>query len=230
MRRLPFAVTTASTNPPARGRDAERTRGAILDAAEKLFMEQGYARTTLSDVGAEAGLSRGAAAYFFDSKLGLYRAVVERTFQRGRPLFGELRSRGADIDATDVVRALTTRWLGEERSIRTRRLIDWEAPDPRTQLAEFEPFRQGMHDVLGPLEDLRDRGEISVDPRFLLVALSALVNYPFLHHDTTLAAIGVDVGDPGFIAAYTEFVVSIVASGALAPPADRRAASTSSSA
>ena len=40
-------------------RNGARTREAVLDAAERLFAERGFDRTSLNEVGAEAGVSRG---------------------------------------------------------------------------------------------------------------------------------------------------------------------------
>ena len=62
---------------PERERNPTRTREAILDAAERLFAEQGYEATSLSQVGQEAGVSRGTPGYFYGSKADLYRAVLE---------------------------------------------------------------------------------------------------------------------------------------------------------
>ena len=42
-----------------RERNPARSRAAILDAAERLFAEQGYDATSLTEVGAAAGVSRG---------------------------------------------------------------------------------------------------------------------------------------------------------------------------
>lgn len=61
-------------------RDADRSRSAILDAAETLFAERGLEAVTLQEIGEEAGLSRGTPNYFFGSKHDLYVAVLERVF------------------------------------------------------------------------------------------------------------------------------------------------------
>ena len=66
--------------PHDRERNPDRTREAILDAAERLFADQGYDVTSLSQVGQAAGVSRGTPGYFFGSKADLYRAVLERCF------------------------------------------------------------------------------------------------------------------------------------------------------
>ncbi len=61
-------------------RDAERSRKAILDAAETLFAEHGYDGASLHDIAVAAGLSRGTPSYFFGAKGVLYLAVLDRAF------------------------------------------------------------------------------------------------------------------------------------------------------
>jgi TetR/AcrR family transcriptional regulator len=61
-------------------RDADRSRQAILAAAETLFAERGFEAVSLHEIGDAAGLSRGTPNYFFGSKQDLYVAVLERVF------------------------------------------------------------------------------------------------------------------------------------------------------
>jgi TetR/AcrR family transcriptional regulator len=63
-----------------RVRDADRSRNAILDAAERLFAERGFEAVSLQEIGDAAGLSRGTPNYFFGAKQDLYVAVLERVF------------------------------------------------------------------------------------------------------------------------------------------------------
>lgn len=58
--------------------DALQTRQHLLQAAKELFHEKGYARTTLSEIAQQAGLTRGAAYWHFKSKDELYILVVEQ--------------------------------------------------------------------------------------------------------------------------------------------------------
>lgn len=57
------------------GRGPEDTKRLILDAARSVVAKQG-ARATLDDVGAMAGLSRGAVIYHYSSKNALWTALA----------------------------------------------------------------------------------------------------------------------------------------------------------
>lgn len=54
-----------------------RTRAAIINAAGLLFSTKGYAATSLEEIGAQLGVSRGTVLFHFDTKLALLFAVVE---------------------------------------------------------------------------------------------------------------------------------------------------------
>lgn len=59
-------------------RNGAATRTAIMDAAEGLILKQGFAATSVDDVVAEAGITKGAFFYHFKSKAALAQALVAR--------------------------------------------------------------------------------------------------------------------------------------------------------
>ena len=58
--------------------DAEATRNALLDAAERVFYDKGVSRASLDDVAREAGATRGAIYWHFKDKVDLFAAMLER--------------------------------------------------------------------------------------------------------------------------------------------------------
>jgi TetR/AcrR family transcriptional regulator len=69
-------VPALSALPPR----AQRTRAAILGAAEALFAERGFAVTRLEDVAERVGIRRASIVYYFRDKTELYDAVLESVF------------------------------------------------------------------------------------------------------------------------------------------------------
>jgi TetR/AcrR family transcriptional regulator, acrAB operon repressor len=58
--------------------DAQVTRHQILDAAEAVFRAGGVARTSLQDIAAEAGVTRGAIYWHFKDKAEIFMAMMDR--------------------------------------------------------------------------------------------------------------------------------------------------------
>jgi AcrR family transcriptional regulator len=72
---------TSKKTPASRERrgaraDGDVTRAKILEAAGRLFAEKGFAHTTNRAVCQEAGVDLAAINYHFESRDGLYRAVL----------------------------------------------------------------------------------------------------------------------------------------------------------
>lgn len=70
-----------AVNHEAKPRDADRSRTAILEAAERLFAARGFEGASLAEIAAAAGVSRATPSYFFGSKQQLYVAALERVFR-----------------------------------------------------------------------------------------------------------------------------------------------------
>ena len=70
--------------------DAERTYVALLDAAEQLFFDKGVARTTLADIAAAAGMTRGAIYWHFKDKSAVLQALFEQAMLPMEAMLAEL--------------------------------------------------------------------------------------------------------------------------------------------
>ena len=57
-----------------------RTRQLVLEAAERLFVANGFGATSLEDIAREAGFSKGAVYSNFAGKTDLFFAIVEQQF------------------------------------------------------------------------------------------------------------------------------------------------------
>jgi AcrR family transcriptional regulator len=71
-------MATATTRPLPR---AER-QATILRGAADAFARGGYARTSMEDIAAASGITKLIVYRHFDSKEELYRAVLQRVFDR----------------------------------------------------------------------------------------------------------------------------------------------------
>ena len=100
------------------------TREALIDAAEQVFRREGVTRTSLAEIAAEAGVTRGAIYWHFRDKAELLDAMCERTVL---PLDAAFAQAGdaARVDPLGTLRNLAVDALAQL------------ARDPRTQ-AVFE--------------------------------------------------------------------------------------------
>lgn len=97
---------TSGTTQDARREDRRR---AILDAAEALFLEQGFARVSLAAIIRRSGGSLATAYELFGNKHGLLRAVIERDKHERLAEFDELIERTES--AAEILRTITDRIL-----------------------------------------------------------------------------------------------------------------------
>jgi AcrR family transcriptional regulator len=192
-------------------RDAARSREAILGAAELLFAQRGYDGASLAEIGAEAGVSRGTPGYFFGSKDGLYRAVLERVDARRdavlRPAFAPLVEwAGNEPQATgrtleQVLEQAVDGYLSflyEHPSYVA--LIEREAIDGGKRLAATSHHSTVIEDALRALRRSAGRhGLRPFDVRSVKLSFVALCFFPLAHRATFLPAIGLDPDSPRFL-------------------------------
>ncbi|HTS86961.1 MAG TPA: TetR/AcrR family transcriptional regulator [Gemmatimonadales bacterium] len=200
-----------------RERNPVRTREAILDAAEHLFADRGYEATSLHDVGAAAGVSRGTPGYFFGSKERLYREVLERCLERVRAAVRSGRERAlASAEPRDVVLAGA---VGEyfdfiDANPDFVRLLEREALDGGRHIATLPPHLEAAQEALGAIVS-----ELALEPsdeseaRQILISMLALSWFHVVHGPTVLRALGLDARHPGFREARREHVVDLVVRG-----------------
>ncbi len=62
--------------------EAADTRSRILDAAEQAFADGGHAGARVNAIAKAAGVNKAMLYYYFESKEGLYGAVLERVFDQ----------------------------------------------------------------------------------------------------------------------------------------------------
>lgn len=82
--------------------ESQATYAALLDAAEAAFSAKGVTRTTLNDVAAAAGMTRGAIYWHFKDKGALVQAMCDRVFLPMQTLLNEL----AALPGNDPLNAL----------------------------------------------------------------------------------------------------------------------------
>lgn len=206
-----------TTTDLPRTRDAERSRTQILDAAERLFAAHGYQGTSLQDVGNAAGVSRGTPSYFFGSKEGLYRAVLQRKFAGVAQLLRDIRldaaARGQKPE--EVIAREIEGYIDFLVSHPTFvRLVQWEALDGAGRLAEMEGYLAAPLQALEVIREETDRDCFRpVDPLQLMLSIAAMCWFPLSQKGTLMRALGENPFDPEFVERRKRHVVELVLDG-----------------
>lgn len=137
--------------PPRRPRPRGETRRAqILDAATAVFLEHGYAGTTIDLVVARAGASKATIYSFFGGKEGLFSALIDERAERILAGFPDIEVEHVDIPAAlaDIARRYMDVAMNPE-AIGLYRLILAEGPRFPDLVANF--YRVGQDRVTGSL-------------------------------------------------------------------------------
>ncbi|MEU9297631.1 TetR/AcrR family transcriptional regulator [Streptomyces sp. NPDC048266] len=108
----------------SRAEQRAATRRALLTEGERRFAADGYHQVVLAEVARAAGVTKGAAYHHFDSKAGLFRAVVAEVQQK----LGERVAAAADgqSDLWEQLRAGCQAFLaaGTDPAVRQILLVD----------------------------------------------------------------------------------------------------------
>ncbi len=156
-----------------RPRDPEGTKRAVLDSAERLFSERGFAGTSIRDVALASGVSHPLIQHHFSTKDGLYRSVLRRCGEEYAAKFpetAEVSDRPANL-RDEMTRLFA---FAKER-YRLIRMVGWARLEGRDDLLSerYKP-REAM---IRRIEAGQDAGLIrqDIDAPTLVVMLEALL-------------------------------------------------------
>ncbi|PWR25040.1 TetR/AcrR family transcriptional regulator [Zavarzinia aquatilis] len=163
------AYPAVDTAIPDDGACTSAKRRQVMAAASELFMDQGFAGTSMDAVARKAGVSKATVYAHFASKEDLFEAMVA---QGSVERFASLMA--ADLDTLGVEAALSTvahEFMGvltSPQSLKTLRLVMAEAGRRPDLAARF--YRAGPARVLAALtaylERSKARGDLEMeDPR-----------------------------------------------------------------
>jgi AcrR family transcriptional regulator len=94
----------------ARRQDAaRRRRGAVVEAARRLFMREGFSGTTIARIAEDAGVSEETVYKAFGNKIALVRAIRDQALAGEGPVHAERRSDRMQASQRDP-RAIIQGW------------------------------------------------------------------------------------------------------------------------
>ena len=142
----PASLPSSADSTVRRVRRKEARPGELLDAALSLFVEKGYAATTVEQVAARAGVSKGTLFLYFASKEALFKAVVRADITARLAVWNE-EYEHFQGSTTDMLRYCYSSWwehIGSTRASGIIKLVLSEA----SNFPEITQFYQ--HEVTAP--------------------------------------------------------------------------------
>jgi AcrR family transcriptional regulator len=123
---------TESRSAPRKSPSQERSRRTvdrILDAATRIFHEQGYARATTNDIADEAGVSVGSLYQYFPNKDALLVALTQRHIETTTTGLSELLSKlNAELGFDVILRTVVNFLVAQHDFDELHLLVMHEAP------------------------------------------------------------------------------------------------------
>lgn len=105
----------ADARRPSRAEVRRHNRAALLDAAAARFAQRGFRTTTIDEVAAAAGLTKGAVYSHFDSKHDLFAAAIARRYRERHGAFLGIMS-DETLDPAERTRRAAVEFAGSVAS------------------------------------------------------------------------------------------------------------------
>ncbi|MBA3869343.1 MAG: TetR/AcrR family transcriptional regulator [Anaerolineae bacterium] len=167
--------------------EISHSRARVLDAAEKLFMERGYASVTMRDIADVLGVKQAALYYHApNGKEQLYREVVARHMAHQRE--GLEKVIAAAAPELEAQLGAITDWLVEQAPVDLMRMVRSDAVQISDTYAEelIQQVDQAMmQPIIKVLRAAQARGEVRrIIPEMVVGMLLALTNWA-VYFDST---------------------------------------------
>jgi AcrR family transcriptional regulator len=162
----------ASSTPSRRiGAADSRTRAQLVDAAEQLLLEEGYAAVTSRRIGAKAGLKPQLVHYYFRTMDDLFVEIFRRRADENLERFEQGVADGASLrriwDLTTDVRGAT--FITEFAAVANHR------KEIRTEIARYaERFQAAQLAAIARALEAAGIGEDQVPPVVALVLMTGV--------------------------------------------------------
>lgn len=209
------AGTSTPVKEKTRTNDPDRTRANILEVATHEFSEKGLSGARIDEIAERTRTSKRMIYYYFDSKEGLYRAVLEESYRRIRNIEASL-----DLEHKPPLEALAQHvrftfdyQLGNTDFIR---LVMVENIHKGEHIAQLSKTQQESMAAIKTLRSIVQRGvkegvmRKDLDPIDLHMSISALCFFNVANRYTFSTIFKVDMTSPAATAARRESVAEMI--------------------
>ena len=170
----------------------------ILDAAEQLFTDHGYAGTSIRNIADSAGVNPALVHYYFGNKHALLQTVLERSL---KPMAGALAvlKDGKEASIEDIASLLVSMAAAQPN---IPRLLAREVLLPGGEMQDY--FIEHLAPQLGGalpalLEREKRAGKLrdDIDPAYSALMVLAVCFFPFIARTLAEPVLGISLGADG---------------------------------
>lgn len=207
------SAPTASSRSP---RDAEATKRQILDAAEEEFALRGLGGARTEVIANLAGVAPRMIYYYFQSKEGLYQAVLQRPVSEFQDALRELNLDG--LPAEEALRVFLQTTIPYEVAHRYRgMLLFQEANQNQGKYFKLTNWKKPLATLTGILERGRQEGVFrELEPYMTTLAIAGVCTfYANAHENLKHLTPDQDLLSAELIERYTQAAIDLVLRGIL---------------
>jgi AcrR family transcriptional regulator len=205
--------------PPRRPRDADATKGRILEAARALFAAKGFDGTRMKEIAERTGVTAALLHHYYDTKQELYHTVVERGVAAMRTRGFALLDRESPRDGLAALVGLLTDFYADNREIVA--ILQHERANPSSGIDEVakSALRPIFRAVVAYIERGQREGTFrrDLDPEHVVVSGIGMISGFFSDAPMLRAIWRDDVDAPAVLEARKRQVVALIFGGLLAP-------------
>lgn len=180
-----------------RVRDPEATRAAVLEAAERLFAEKGFANTSLRDISTASGVSHPLIHHHFGSKQELQQAVKRRLVENYAQRFPHAaRAANRPLNLGPELRRLMA-YIGDNPML--LRLCAWTRLEGDRQVWPGEP---NMFETIQRRIEVSQRRKLirdDLDPQYLTIMLMGVVLFWLDNREHFSVRFGAEMNDKDYL-------------------------------
>jgi len=194
-------------------------RDRILDAAVRLFSQKSYSATGMRELAAEAGVNLAMINYYFGSKQGLLKALINRFFEQySEAVMGVVEDPGTlEENVRRLAKAIVDLFRRDPDMVRVAMTeLPMDVPD----LAEFKATRiRHLMGHLVPLvfPEIQRTSARPVEPHVLGPAFVSSISWHFMMRPVIERIFGIEFDD-GFYDSFPDRIADLMLYGSVGIP------------
>lgn len=176
------------------------TKKRIIKASISVFVEKGYMGGRIDEIARRAGVNKAMIYYYFDSKEGLYRAIIEMVFEKVSMILSEHLSGIKPDTLHDGIVSFIDRYIDfiYENRIFVRFLL-WELARGGDVISDVirRAIGDQFRELVGVFQHVKDLGKTRpMDPRHVMISVIGMILFYFFASPVVSTLWGEDALSP----------------------------------